>query len=263
MGEPLVSIIMPCYNVKKFLEEAIVSVLEQTYKNYELIVIDNGSTDGSLDIIHRYEIEHEKIKIFKADKNRGVVGARNIGIRAAQGKYIAFLDSDDVWHSDKLSRQIGFMEENAINLSCTNYNIISEEGDDILDFILRVKEIDHKENLKYNHLGCSTVVYNQETLGKQYFFKKAKYKEDYGLWQKILKNGEKAHVCEKPLVKYRLRENSISADKVKMAREQWRFYKRVEGFGNVKTGYYFSAYTLKNIGKNLSIKFKNRFNGKG
>ncbi|MEI6858152.1 glycosyltransferase family 2 protein [Psychrilyobacter sp.] len=214
---PLVSIIMPCYNIKKFLEKAILSVLEQTYKDYELIIIDNGSTDGSLDIIYKYL--DKNIILLKANKNKGVVGSRNKGIRHARGKYIAFLDSDDVWHPEKLSKQILFMEKNDSAISCTEYNIVCEQGKYLYKFEIKEDMIDHSKNLKFNHLGCSTVIYNREKLGKVFFFKKAVYKEDYGLWQKIMKTGIETHVYKEALTDYRLRKGSISSNKVKMAKE--------------------------------------------
>jgi len=255
-GYPLVSIIMPCYNVKKYLEAAIESVLAQTYPNYELIIIDNGSKDGTLETIEKYMQKIDNIFLLKSSKNKGVVGSRNMGIREARGRYIAFLDSDDVWHPEKLMKQITFMEKKDASLSCTEYNLMCDEGNYLQKFKLGMDKINHSRNLKYNHLGCSTVVYDTQKIGKVYFFKKARYKEDYGLWQKIMKEGVETHVCREILVDYRVREGSISANKQKMAKEQWGYYRRVEKLPMAKAGYYFANYTATNIIKNLRLKFK-------
>lgn len=252
--DPLVSIIMPCYNMENFLEESILSVLKQSYKNYELIIVDNGSSDGTLDIIYKYL--DENIILLEVNKNKGVVGSRNEGVRKAKGKYIAFLDSDDIWYPEKLSKQILFMEKNDLAISCTEYNIVCEQGKYLYKFKIKEDIIDYSKNLKFNHLGCSTVIYNVEKLGKVFFFKKAVYKEDYGLWQKIMKKGIGTHVYKEALVDYRLRRGSISSNKFKMAKEQWKYYIRIEKLNILKTGYYFTNYIIKNIFKNIQLKLK-------
>jgi len=254
--KPKVSIIMPCYNIKKYLSLAIESVLSQTYSDYELIIIDNGSKDGSLEIIKKYMKKHNNIILLESKKNKGVVGSRNIGIRKARGRFIAFLDSDDIWYPKKLIKQITFMEKIDSSISCTEYNLVSDEGKFLQKFSLDMDKINYSMNLKYNHLGCSTVIYDIEKLGKVYFFKKARYKEDYGLWQKIMSNGIEVDVYREVLVDYRVRKKSISSNKIKMAKEQWNYYRRVEKLSIIKSIYYFFCYTIINITKNIKLKFK-------
>lgn len=128
MNSSLVSIIMPTYNCAKFIEESIESVLSQTYKNWELIIVDDCSNDNTEDIVKRYCETDDRIKYLKLDVNSGAAIARNKGIEQARGKYIAFLDSDDLWMDGKLEKQISFMEENNYNFTCTDYMQIDESG---------------------------------------------------------------------------------------------------------------------------------------
>ena len=159
----LVSIIMPNYNSEKYIKETIESVLAQTYQNWELIIVDDCSLDNSLELAKSFR--DERIKIFSMSKNGGAAIARNKAIKEAQGKWIAFLDSDDLWITEKLEKQIAYMSNNDISFSYTDYDVIDESNNFITVFIPKFDSCTYEDILKHNHMGCLTVVYDSSKLG--------------------------------------------------------------------------------------------------
>lgn len=238
--EPLVSIITPMYNSENYIAETINSVIEQTYKNWEMIIIDDNSRDCSYNIVNEYAKKDKRIKLYKNSSNEGVVKTRNKGIDIANGKYIAFLDSDDLWKPKKLTSQIEFMEQNKIVLSYTGYEKINEDSS--FRGIVKVPEkVNYKELLKSNYMGCLTVVYNQEEIGKR-FFKEYRKSEDYILWLSILKEVNFAYGVSENLASYRVMSNSRSSNKIDAVKFQWEAYKNIERLGSIKSVYYLLNY---------------------
>nr|WP_243196501.1 glycosyltransferase family 2 protein [[Eubacterium] tenue] len=245
----MVSIVTPVYNAEKFLEETILSVLNQTYTNFELILVNDCSEDNSMQIINRLMKEDDRIKCIDLKENGGAAKARNIGIEAANGKYLAFIDSDDLWKKEKLEKQVEFMEKNNIVFSYTGYDMINEEGQELGKTIKCKGIVNYNELLKYNIIGCLTVMINIsviKNLSMEYI-----NHEDYATWLKILRQGYKAYGINESLASYRKRENSLSGNKVKSAKWTWDIIRNVEKTPLIKSIYYFNIYAFINLKKHF------------
>ena len=243
-----VSIIVPMYNAEKFIGKTIESVLAQTYQNWEMLIMNDVSTDNSLAIVSVYAKKDERIKIVNTEKNVGVVKGRNFLIDLASGKYIAFLDADDYWHNEKLEKQIKFMKEKNASISCTEYTRVKENEEKINDVIIK-EEISYNDMLKNNYLGCLTVIYDAEKLGKRYF-KELEKNEDYVLWLEIVKDVNTIYGLKENLAYYRVLDNSRSSNKVKTAKVRWEIYRKIEKLSLLKSIYYFLHYAIRAVLKN-------------
>ena len=206
MGNDLVSIITPSYNTANFIDQTIESVLNQTYKNWEMIIIDDCSSDNTEEIVNRYK-DH-RIKFYVNEKNCGAALSRNIAISKARGKWIAFLDSDDLWDKDKLSIQISFMEKNNYHFSYTNYREINEKNMISNNEISGPKCISKTLMYCYCWPGCLTVMYDADYVGKIQI-RDLKKNNDYAIWLKIIKQCC-CYKVDKCLASYRKRTGSIS-----------------------------------------------------
>lgn len=243
-----ISIIVPMYNAEKFIGKTIESVLAQTYQNWEMLIMNDVSTDNSLAIVSMYAKKDERIKIVNTEKNVGVVKGRNFLIDLASGKYIAFLDADDYWHNEKLEKQIKFMKEKNASISCTEYTRVKENEEKINDVIIK-EEISYNDMLKNNYLGCLTVIYDAEKIGKRYF-KELEKNEDYVLWLEIAKDVNTIYGLKENLAYYRVLDNSRSSNKVKTAKVRWEIYRKIEKLSLLKSIYYFLHYAIRAVLKN-------------
>jgi glycosyltransferase involved in cell wall biosynthesis len=241
MRNKLVSIITPLYNSGDFISETIDSILSQTYQNWELIIVDDCSIDNGVKIVKKYQENNDNIKLVQLSKNSGAAVARNKGIKKAKGKYIAFLDSDDLWHPEKLEKQISFMEKNDYAFTYTNYQKISESGGFTDVIVESPSKLDYKKALHTNYIGCLTTIYDTKKLGKVYM-PEIRKRQDYGLWLKILKkvNG---YGLNENLAYYRVRDNSVSANKFKLIKYNWRLYRDIENLSVLRSSYYI-LYTI-------------------
>jgi glycosyltransferase involved in cell wall biosynthesis len=244
--DTLVSIIIPCYNSSKFISQTIESVLNQTHQNWEMIIVDDCSTDNSVRILTEYIKNDERIKLIKLEKNSGPAIARNRATEEAKGRYIAFLDSDDVWLPKKLEIQLKFMSKNKVSLCYSSYYLIDETGIETGLFITKEKS-NYDKLLKSNFIGNLTAIYDTEYLGKQYTNNVRR--QDYALWLKILKRIDEANGILEPLAKYRIHNKSISANKIKAASWQWNIYRNVEKLNLIKSMYYFMHYAYYGLFK--------------
>ena len=236
MEENKVSIIIPVHNAEKFIGKTIESVLNQTYKNWEMLIFNDKSKDNSLKIIKKYSEKDERIKVVDSKENVGVVAARNKLIEIATGEFIAFLDADDYWKQNKLEKQIKFMRKNNALISCTEYTRVTEDEKEINDIIIK-EIITYEDMLKINYLGCLTVIYNANKLGKRYF-KERKKNEDYVLWLEIVKETKIIFGLKENLAFYRVLNNSRSSNKIKVAKDRWEVYRKIERLSLLKSIYY-------------------------
>ena len=204
----LVSIITPSWNCGKFVEETIQSILAQTYANWELLFQDDCSTDNTKEIVLAYAEKDARIKYACNAQNSGAAITRNNALKRAKGKWIAFLDSDDLWMPNKLEEQLKFMVDNNYAFSYTNYNEINEQSDELGKSITGPKHITKYGMYAYCWLGCLTVMYNQEIVGNIQI-KHIEKNNDYALWLKVIQHAD-CHLLEKTLAKYRKRTGSIS-----------------------------------------------------
>ncbi|MEO9571687.1 MAG: glycosyltransferase family 2 protein [Polaribacter sp.] len=238
----LVSIITPNYNSEKFISQTINSVLNQTYKNWEMIIVDDLSTDSSIKIINSFCIKDSRIKLFQLKENSGAAIARNKAISLAKGSFIAFLDSDDLWFSKKLEVQLSFMITNNYSLTYTSYEIINENGVSNGKKIHCKARLDYHRMLYSNEIGCLTAIYDKEILGKV-FMPEIRKRQDYGLWLSVLKSVNYAYGLPEVLAKYRDRRESISNNKLEMLKWNWNLYKNIEKLSYFRATYY----TLCNV----------------
>jgi teichuronic acid biosynthesis glycosyltransferase TuaG len=227
MRPELVSIVMPAYNCGAYIGETIDSVLKQSYPYWELIVVDDCSSDNTKEIVFDYMKNDSRIHYHCLAKRSGVVEARTKATNEARGKYIAFLDSDDVWYPEKLKKQIGFMQDNNFAFSCTSYEKIDEEGKPLGKIIRSVPKADYNRVLLDNPIGNSTVIYNAEKLGKCYG-PNIKRRNDYALWLRILHREPYVYGLPDVLMQYRVRVGSISSKKVPLIRYHWILYRDIE-----------------------------------
>jgi len=247
--QELISIITPMYNSGKFIESTIQSVQDQTCQNWELIIIDDTSTDGSVKIVESFAVKDERIKLIKLDSNKGPAAARNKGIQEASGRYIAFLDSDDLWHEEKLYKQLEFMKKNHYAFTYTGFEKINEEGEVIGSIFPYKKEVCYHDLLKSNHIGCLTAMIDLKILGYKMYMPDIKRRQDQGLWLEILKEIDKAYCLNKALGKYRIRKDSISINKIANIKFQWQLYRELEKLSIIQSFYYMLWYAFYGIRK--------------
>lgn len=246
-----VSVIIPAYNAAAYIEQAIRSVMAQTYTDWELLVIDDCSTDGTYAIAQRLAAEEPRIRLIRNEKNSGVAATRNYGLELCGGAYVAFLDSDDVWHPDKLACQIQKAQQEQAALVYTSYAIVDAQGQPCKKPYRVPEHIDFKALLKENVIGCSTVLL-AAPVAKAHRFKTGFYHEDYCLWLDILQDGHKAVGCTEILTDWRLIINSRSFDKKNGARNRWAIYRRHLHFSFFKSLRYFTAYAWRGVLKYIA-----------
>ncbi|QVK19611.1 glycosyltransferase [Mycoplasmatota bacterium] len=250
---PLVSIITPVYNSELFIKETIESVLNQTYVNFEMICVDDCSTDSSGTIIKEYQEKDKRIKYIRLDSNSGAAFSRNIALVKARGRFIAFLDSDDIWDKHKLEIQIKFMKENNIGFSFTSYQMMDVEGK-AYERIIKVPEvINYAGLLKNTIIGCLTVVLDKQKIG-DFRMPLVRDSQDYATWLQILKEGHVAYGINQNLAKYRKVNGSISSNKFKALRSNWKVYREIERLSIIKTFYVFTFYVLHALKKRLLLR---------
>lgn len=242
--EPLVSIITPLYNNEKYIAETIESVLAQTYTNWEMIIVDDCSKDNGVRIVEEYQRKDKRIKLYKNEINKGVSYTRNKAIDLADGKYIAFLDSDDLWKKEKLEKQIKFMEDNNVVLSYTAYEKMNEDGSKRGKISVPDK-LDYKELLKNCLIGFLTAMYKKEEL-KDFKFINSKA-EDYIFWLSILKKIDYAYGIDEVLAAYRVVNNSRSSNKLDIVKFHWKIYRDIEKLNIFRACYYYLVYIKRGI----------------
>ena len=243
--EGLVSIIMPSYNTALYIEETIQSVLNQTYPNWELIIVDDCSNDNTDEVLEK--IKDPRIHYLKNEKNSGAAVSRNKALREAKGQWIAFLDSDDLWMPNKLEKQIRFMEENGYAFSYTNYEEIDVNGNKTGVTVTGPKKITKTGMFNYCWLGCLTVMYNAEKVGLIQI-EDIKKNNDYAMWLKVCKKAD-CYLLDETLGQYRKgRVGSVSTHSIKtMIGWHFKLYHEAEGMGWIES--------LINTGRNLVFGF--------
>lgn len=220
----LVSVIIPYYNKKDYIHRTIKSVLVQSYKKIEILIIFDNSSKGDLLFLKKISKKNKKIKLIVNKKNIGAGGSRNIGIKKSKGKYLAFIDSDDLWKKNKLNDQITFMKKNNYLISHTSYEIIDKQN--------KIQQKRIARNLNYNDLVTSCdICLSSVVIDKKIFRKKKKYfpklktKEDYVLWLKILKENDYFFGLNKSLTKWRIVERSLSSNTIQKIKDGYKVYR--------------------------------------
>lgn len=236
----LISIVMPSYNSEQTILHSIESVQAQTYLNWELLITDDCSSDQTVEIVRKCAEKDCRIKCIVNENNFGAGFSRNQSIARASGKYVAFLDADDIWLPSKLDEQLQFMENSGALFSYTGYQKFSDSG--MGGEIIPPETVTHDQLLYGCVIGCLTVMYNADVLGKQ-TMPLIRKRQDMGLWLKLLKQCGTAYGIAKVLALYRT-DSGMSKNKLSSAKYQWRFYRDVVGLSLIKTTWYFSWYAV-------------------
>lgn len=244
-AKPMVSIITPTYNAESFIIDTIESVLSQSYSDWEMIVIDDHSTDHTVEVVKKMIKQDQRIRLIERTKNEGPARTRNAGLREAIGRYIAFLDSDDQWLPEKLATQVAFMESTDASFSYTSYNRVQiyADGRKEIKPVIVPEMVTYKQLLKKNVIGCLTVMIDQKQTG-QIQMVDMRSRQDYALWLELTRRGFKAVGIPETLANYRVRVDSISSNKLKMAKQNWRVYRDVEKLSLPVAIWYFIHYAF-------------------
>lgn len=237
----MVSIITPSYNSEQFIATTIRSVINQTYKDWELIIVDDASLDNTCNIVLDFCKKDKRIKLIKQLKNCGTGVARNTAIKAARGNYIAFLDSDDIWKSNKLEKQLSVMKSTKAAICFSSYELINEQGESLNKIIEALPKLSYTKQLKCNYIGNLTGIYNVNVMGKM-FMPEIKKRQDWVLWLDLLKKGGPAIGIKESLAYYRVRKGSISSNKFNLITYNFNVFRKALGFGFFKSTWYLIAF---------------------
>lgn len=241
--QPLISIVTPVYNAEKFLLDTIKTVQDQTYQNWEWLLVDDMSSDSSIEIIKKAQRTDSRIKLVSMPQNGGAAKARNAGIEAAQGQYLAFLDADDLWVTSKLEKQVNFMQQNDSAFSFTGYEFTDAEGNPNGKKVTVPSTISYRQALKNTTIWTSTVMLDISKLSKkEVSMPDVRRGQDTATWWKILKKIDHAHGLSEVLSLYRRTHESLSANKLTALKRTWNLYRNVEKLGVISSGYNFCWY---------------------
>lgn len=228
----LVSILTPTYNTEKFIRATIESVQNQTYQNWEMILVDDASTDNTVGIIEEFVKKDSRIKLFKLPENRGNGFARNAALEKATGKYIAYLDADDLWYPEKLEKQIQFLKANNLYFTFSFYDSIDEVGNDLNRRVESPNPLTYKQLFFCNYVGNLTAIYDAEYFGK-IKLESSEKRQDWRIWLKILKQLKTVKAVPESLAFYRIRKDSISSSKFKLIKHNFGVYRDFHKFNFV------------------------------
>ena len=237
--------------MERFIADTIHSVINQTFDDWELLITDDASTDGTIALVQAMAKNDHRIHLFSINpQETGIAPARNYCIRHARGRFLAFLDADDLWHPNKLQRQLQFMTEQHLGFSYTAYDLVDENGKNLNKTIQTAGDLTYTAYLRNTIIGCSTVMIDTEMTGPV-VVPNFRTSEDAATWLNLLKKGFKAYAINEPLTSYRIRSHSASSNKLKAAADLWEVYRQNEKLPFHKAVFYFSCYVFNAIKKRL------------
>jgi len=244
----LVSIITPTFNSEKYIQQTIQSVQNQTYQNWEMIIVDDCSSDDTVKIIDEIQKNEPRISLIKLDKNSGPAISRNTGIKTAKGKYMTFLDADDIWFEDFIQNSIHTIHKTGIYFVFSSYKRSDEQLNFVHSDFIVPEKVTYTDILKSNSISCLTAFIDVEMLGKK-FMPEVYKRQDMGLWLKYLKEIPFAYGIKEPQAIYRIRENSLSRKKSDLIKYQWQFYRKVEKLSITSSIYYMVQWAVRGFFK--------------
>ncbi|MBF6626538.1 glycosyltransferase [Aerococcaceae bacterium zg-BR9] len=251
MDEQLVSIITPVYNAARFLDTMIESIVNQTYQDWELILVDDKSEDESIHIIEQWQAKDSRIRYIELAENSGAAVARNRAMAAARGRWIAFIDSDDFWAPDKLALQLSFMQMTKVAFSYTDFALVDEEGTVIKSQVHVPNRLDYDGLLKNTAIACSTVMIDQSVVGP-FRMPLVRKGQDTATWLMLMReHGLTAYAVPKVLNYYRQVDGSVSSNRLAALKRTWHTYRHLEQLPLTKAIYYFSSYVINAIKRRL------------
>ena len=252
---PVVSVIMPTYFSADFVRHTVDSVQKQSFKEWELVMVDDASTDGTVEILKELANSDPRIRVFFNEKNSGPAFTRNRAIQEARGRYIAFLDSDDEWLTNKLELQLKFMASGPYPLSYHSYEIYDESLKNKLSEFKVQGSVSHADILRQCPISCCAAMYDTQMIGKRFMPNIIK-RQDYGLFLDILRDGHRAYAMPEILLKVRIRSGSVSSNKWVAAQYQWRIYRGLEKMSLATASYHFVNYGFLGVRKYLPVFLK-------
>lgn len=231
---PVVSVIMPAYNAERFLEEAVRSVMNQSFREWELLILDDCAQDATYTLAEKLAAEDDRIVLLRNEQNMGVAKTRNRGLDLCKGQYVALIDSDDVWHPDKLAAQLSLAERTGADMIYCSYGIMDEQGKKKCDDFIVPEQTNFEDSLVKSVISCSTALLSRKIV-EQYRFREEYYHEDLVLWLEILRDGYQARGVTEVLAQYRIQDSARSSDKIYCAIQRWPIYRDFLGFSPWKS----------------------------
>ena len=246
--DELVSIIVPVYNAEKFIRETIDCVVAQTYSHWELLLVEDGSRDNTVAVIEDYIRNGEKrIRLIRQPENMGAARARNRGLQEALGRYIAYLDADDIWLPEKLEHELAFLEEKNAAFAFTGYEFADENGRGTGKVVHVPETLNYRQALSNTTIFTTTVMFDTQKISKDFLEMPVIKSEDTALWWKVLRNGYTAFGLDENLAKYRRPGKSLSSNKLEALRRIWNLYRKSEGMGVINSAWHFCFWAVRAV----------------
>ena len=250
-----VSIITPSWNSEGYIKDTVQSVQNQTYKNWEMIIVDDCSTDRTVEIVENIAKTDSRVKILRQENNLGAGAARTRGMQSASGRFIAYLDADDIWKPEKLEKQVDFMIRNNYGFSCTSYEVIDNDGKSMNKYVHMLPKVDYIGFLTNNLLQTVGIMVDTDKVDKKYLvIPDIRRRQDAATWLQILKAGFVCYGIDEILAEYRRTEGSLSSDKFKAAKGVWSLYRDIENLSLPFSCYCFFRYAVLAVWKRLYIR---------
>lgn len=245
----LISIIVPVYNAEKFIRETMDCVRAQTYPQWELLLVEDRSRDGSADAIAKYieEKSDTRVRLIRQPSNRGAAQARNRGVQEAEGRYIAYLDADDLWPPEKLEKELAFMKEKEAAFVFTGYEFADENGVGTGKIVRVPETLNYRQALSNTTIFTTTVMFDTDKISKELLEMPDIKSEDTALWWKVLRQGYTAYGLNENLAKYRRAGKSLSSNKLEALRRIWNLYRKAEGMSVVGSAWHFCFWAVRAV----------------
>ena len=249
----LISIIVPVYNVENFIVETMDSVLAQTYHNWELLLIEDCSSDSTVTLIQQYmeRTGDSRIRLIRQPSNMGAARARNRGLKEASGRYISYLDADDLWEPEKLEKELAFMKEKGAAFAFTGYEFADETGKGMGKVVHVPEKLTYKQALSNTTIFTTTVMFDLEKLPREQLEMPVMKSEDTALWFRVLRSGVTAYGLDENLVRYRRAGKSLSSNKLEAIRRIWNLYRRAEGMNVINSAWHFCFWALRAVKRRI------------
>lgn len=251
--DELISIIVPVYNAEKFIRGTMDCVIAQTYPCWELLLVEDGSRDNSVEIIETYirDSGEERIRLICQPENMGAAKARNRGLQEAKGRYIAYLDADDLWLPEKLEHELAFIREKDAAFVFTGYEFADENGKGTGKIVHVPETLNYRQALSNTTIFTTTVMFDTQKISKELLEMPVIKSEDTALWWKVLRNGYTAFGLDENLVKYRRPGKSLSSNKLEAVRRIWNLYRKAEGMGVLDSAWHFCFWAVRAVSRRL------------
>ncbi|MDE6925757.1 MAG: glycosyltransferase [Acetatifactor sp.] len=252
MGD-LVSIIVPVYNVENFIGETLDCVLAQTYPDWELLLVEDCSSDNTLALIRKYmdRTGDSRIRLIRQPSNMGAARARNRGLEEAAGRYISYLDADDIWMPEKLERELAFMKEKGAGFTFTGYEFADENGKGTGKIVHVPEKLTYKQALSNTTIFTTTVMFDLGKLSKEQLEMPVIKSEDTALWFRVLRSGVTAYGLNENLAKYRRAGKTLSSNKLEAIRRIWNLYRRAEGLNVICSAWHFCFWAMRAVKRRI------------